>query len=328
MQVMCLTGAGPVLRHEVRPDPHPGPGEVRLRVLACGVCRTDLHVVDGDLPPHRPAIVPGHEVVGVVDAIGPAVTCIGLGQRLGLPWLGRTCGHCGYCDAGRENLCDAPVFTGYDRDGGFATHVLADARFVLPLEGLPYDAVHAAPLMCAGLIGWRCLKAAGSARTLGLYGFGAAAHLVAQVAAQQGRTVFAFTRPGDVAGQAFACERGAAWAGGSDEPPPRPLDAAILFAPAGHLVPQALQQVHKGGRVVCGGIHMSDIPSFPYRWLWGEREIVSVANLTRRDGQEFIAAARDLRIEVDATIYRLDEANRALDDLRHGAVHGAAVLVP
>ena len=328
MRAMTLLAAGTPLVEQERPDPEPREGEVRLRVLACGVCRTDLHVMDGDLPLHRSPVVPGHEVVGVVDAIGPGVDRVQAGQRLGLPWLGRSCGACAYCLDERENLCDAPQFTGYDRDGGFATHVIADARFCLPLDLPGMSVVEAAPLMCAGLIGWRSLKAAGEARTLGLYGFGAAAHLIAQVAAWQGRKVFAFTRPGDIAGQAFALTRGASWSGGSDEPPPQPMDAAILFAPAGELVPQALRHVRKGGRVVCGGIHMSDIPSFPYEWLWNERQIVSVANLTRRDGAEFIALAARIKLAVDTRAYPLAQANQALEDLRRGAIKGAAVLVP
>ena len=285
---MTLRRAGQRLAFEDRPDPLPGPGEIRLRVEACGVCRTDLHVVDGDLPDPKLPIVPGHEIVGRVEAAGAGVA-LAPGARVGVPWLGRTCGHCPYCLGGRENLCDTPLFTGYTRDGGFATHTLADAAYAFPLaEDL--DPVAAAPLLCAGLIGWRSLKSAGDAQTIGLYGFGAAAHIIAQVCRWQGRRVFAFTKPGDAAGQAFARSMGADWAGGSDETPPAALDAAILFAPVGALVPAALAAVRKGGRVVCAGIHMSDIPAFPYRLLWEERSIVSVANLTRADGEEFLGA--------------------------------------
>ncbi len=331
MQVMALHAPGTPLVAETRPLPQPGPGELRLRVAACAVCRTDLHVVDGDLPPCRLPVVPGHEIVGHVDALGAGVTALtGLvpGERVGVPWLGATCGHCRYCLASRENLCDTPAFTGYTRDGGFATHALADARYVFSLEGLALDDVHAAPLMCAGLIGWRALRMAGDAPVLGLYGFGAAAHLIVQVACAQGRRVFAFTRAGDTAAQALARRLGAAWAGASDDAPPEPMDAAILFAPVGALVPLSLAQLRKGGRVVCAGIHMSDIPSFRYRLLWEEREIVSVANLTRADGEAFLAAARTLPLEVTATRFALADANEALRRLRAGELVGAAVLVP
>ena len=318
----------PALRLEQRPDPEPGPNEVRLRVEACAVCRTDLHIVDGELPLPQLPIVPGHEIVGTVDALGADVGSLRTGQRVGVPWLGHTCGHCAYCTRGRENLCDAPVFTGHGRDGGFASHVLAEAAFCLPLD-LPQDAVHTAPLLCAGLIGWRSLRLAGDdAFKLGLYGFGAAAHLVAQVARHQGRQVYAFTRPGDAEARSFALSLGVAWAGGSDEPPPEPLDAAIIFAPVGALVPLALRAVRKGGRVVCGGIHMSDIPSFAYRLLWEERQLLSVANLTRADAAEFLAFARRVPLRVQTTTYPLERANDALADLRAGRLQGAAVLVP
>ncbi|HWA62991.1 MAG TPA: zinc-dependent alcohol dehydrogenase family protein [Caulobacteraceae bacterium] len=323
---MALQAVGAPLRLVERPDPQPGPGEARLRVLACGVCRTDLHVVDGELPDVRTPIVPGHEVVGVVEALGPGAEGVSLGQTVGLGWLGRACGVCRFCRMGRENLCDAPQFTGYTRDGGFASHVVADARFVYPLETAAPAAT--APLMCAGLIGWRTLVFAGEAKTLGLYGFGAAAHIVAQVALWQGRRVFAFTRPGDTAAQAFARELGAEWAGGSDEAPPEPLDAAILYAPVGATVPAALKAVRKGGRVVCGGIHMSDIPSFAYDLLWGERELVSVANLTRADAHAFLDVAPKVGVKTSVTTYPLEDANRALADLREGRLQGAAVLVP
>ena len=327
MWAMALKRPGQALERIERPDPQPGPGEVRIRVGACGVCRTDLHLVDGELPDLRLPVIPGHEVVGRVDALGEGVSDLALGQRVGAPWLGRTCGQCPYCHEGRENLCDAPQFTGYTRDGGYATHVVVDARFAFPL-GEAGDDAQLAPLLCAGLIGWRSLALAGPARRLGLYGFGAAAHILAQVARFQGRAVFAFTRPGDAAAQAFARSLGAVWAGGSDEAPPQPLDAAILFAPAGDLVPLALKAVRKGGRVVCGGIHMSDIPSFPYRLLWEERQLLSVANLTRQDGIDFLTLASRIGVRTTVRRYPLAEANQALDDLRAGRFEGAAVLVP
>jgi propanol-preferring alcohol dehydrogenase len=329
MRAMVLHRPGEPLRLEERPDPTPGPGEVRLRVMACAVCRTDLHVVDGELPQARLPVVPGHEIVGLVDAIGPGVQGLQLAQRIGVPWLAHTCGHCRYCEGGRENLCDEPLFTGCSRDGGFATHVVAEAAFCLPLPMQDQDPASIAPLMCAGLIGWRSLRIAGDdAHDIGLYGFGAAAHLLAQVARLQGRQVHAFTRPGDIEAQAFARALGAVWAGGSDESPPRPLDAAILFAPVGELVPRALQAVRKGGRVVCGGIHMTDIPSFPYRLLWEERELVSVANLTRHDGRDFLSLAARLPLHVEIRRYPLEQANEALADLRSGTLQGAGVLVP
>ena len=311
---------------EERPDPAPGPGQIRIRIEACGVCRTDLHVVDGELPDPKLPIVPGHEIVGRVEAVGEGVD-LKLGARVGVAWLGHADGTCPYCRSGRENLCDHPLFTGYTRDGGYATHTIAEAAFVFPLPD-DLDPVAAAPLLCAGLIGWRSLKMAGDGRTIGIYGFGAAAHIIAQVCRWQGRRVFAFTRPGDVAGQAFARSMGAEWAGGSDEEPPEPLDAAILFAPVGALVPSALAAVRKGGRVVCGGIHMSDIPSFPYRLLWEERSVASVANLTRADGREFLALAPEAKVRTTTTPYPLDKANEALDDLRKGRLEGAAVLTP
>jgi propanol-preferring alcohol dehydrogenase len=324
---MILAEAGAPLRWTQRPDPLPGPGEIRLRVAACGVCRTDLHVVDGELPDVPLPVIPGHEIVGRIDALGPGVDGLRIGERVVVPWLGHTCGVCPYCADGHENLCDRPRFTGYTRDGGYATAVVADARYAFPL-GDDGDDVALAPLLCAGLIGWRSLVIAGAGRRLGLYGFGAAAHLVAQVAAWQGRKVFAFTRPGDHASQAFARRLGAAWAGGGDEMPPEPLDAAILFAPVGALVPVALQAVRKGGRVVCAGIHMSDIPALPYRLLWHERQLVSVANLTRQDGLDFLALAPRIGLVTRTTSYALRDANRALDDLRAGRFEGAAVLVP
>ena len=326
MRAMVLRRAGERLAMEERPDPVPGPGQIRLRIEACGVCRTDLHLVDGELPDPKLPIVPGHEIVGRIDAVGEGV---GLepGARVGVPWLGHACGHCPYCRSTRENLCDTPLFTGYTRDGGFASHTIADAAFAFPLaEDL--DPVAAAPLLCAGLIGWRSLKAAGDGEAIGIYGFGAAAHIIAQVCRFEGRRVFAFTKPQDAAGQAFARSMGVEWAGGSDETPPAPLDAAILFAPVGALVPAALAATRKGGRVVCGGIHMSDIPSFPYRLLWEERELVSVANLTRADGNEFLALAPRVPVRTTTTPYPLDKANEALDDLRSGRLEGAAVLVP
>jgi propanol-preferring alcohol dehydrogenase len=310
-----------------RTDREPGPGEVRIRIAACGVCRTDLHVVDGELPdPHVP-IIPGHEIVGRVEAVGSGVEGLQVGERVGVPWLGHTCGICPYCVSHRENLCDDPQFTGYTRDGGFATTTIADARFAFPLGEKGSD-VELAPLLCAGLIGWRSLAMAGDGAKIGLYGFGAAGHIVAQVARWQGRSVFAFTRPGDVAAQAFARSLGVTWAGGSDEMPPEPLDAAIIYATVGALVPTALRAVRKGGRVVCAGIHMSDIPSFPYALLWEERQVLSVANLTRADGTEFLGLAPKIGIVTRTTSYPLAEANRALADLRAGKFEGAAVLVP
>jgi len=327
MQAMVLEAPGKALAFRERGEPDPGPGMVRIRVGACGVCRTDLHVVDGELPDIRYPIVPGHEVVGRVDTLGPGVTSLRLGERVGIPWLGATCGICRYCREDRENLCDHPVFTGYTRDGGFASHLLADARYCFPLGEAGEDTA-LAPLLCAGLIGWRSLTMAGDAKHLGLYGFGAAAHIVAQVANWQGRTIYAFTRAGDSAAQQLALSLGAAWAGASDDAPPVPLDAAILYAPVGALVPAALRAVRKGGRVVCAGIHMSDIPAFPYRLLWEERQIVSVANLTRADGEAFLAIVFKAGVKTHTTVYPLREANAALAALRSGALIGAAVLQP
>ena len=327
MHAMVLKALRTPLQWTELPERHPGPGQIRVQVLACGVCRTDLHVVDGELPhPHLP-IIPGHEIVGRVDALGAGVEGLSLGERVGIPWLGHSCGACPYCRSEQENLCDAPEFTGYTRDGGYATAAIADARFAFPM-GEAGDAVALAPLLCAGLIGWRSLGMAGEAKRIGLYGFGAAAHIIAQAALWQGRSVYAFTRPGDAAAQAFARGLGVGWAGGSDEPPPEPLDAAILFAPLGSLVPAALRAVRKGGRVICAGIHMSDIPSFPYALLWEERRLMSVANLTRKDGIEFLALAPKMGIRTHTTAYPLREANAALDDLRFGRLSGAAVLVP
>jgi propanol-preferring alcohol dehydrogenase len=327
MRVMVLDRIGAPLVPKTLPDPVPGPGEIRVRVAACGVCRTDLHVVDGELPDPKLPIIPGHEIVGRIDAVGAGVENLVPGMRVGIPWLGHTCGVCPFCRRGRENLCDAPLFTGYTRDGGYATHTVADARFAFRL-GEDGDDAALAPLLCAGLIGWRSLVIAGEARRLGLFGFGAAAHIVAQLARWQGRRVFAFTRPGDVAAQAFAIALGAEWAGGSDEPSPEPLDAAIIYAPVGGLVPAALKAVEKGGRVVCAGIHMSDIPRFPYRLLWEERQLVSVANLTRRDGLDFFPAAALAAVKTTIVRYPLERANEALADLRAGRLQGAAVLVP
>lgn len=327
MHAMELRHPGEPLALVERDTPEPGRGEVRVRVSACGVCRTDLHVIDGELPQRRRPLVPGHEIVGYVEAIGADARGFTIGQRVGIPWLGHVCGACEYCRAGRENLCDAPAFTGYTRDGGYATHAVADARFAFAL-GDAGDDVALAPLLCAGLIGWRSLAIAGPGRRLGLYGFGAAAHIVLQVARWQGRDVLAFTRPGDAATQAFARELGAAWAGGSDQTPPDRLDAAIIYAPVGSLVPLALAAVRKGGRVVCAGIHMDDIPAFPYRLLWEERELVSVANLTRRDAIDFLGIAPRIGVRTVTTRYPLAAANQALHDLRHGRLHGAAVLVP
>ena len=326
MQAMVLRARGAALALEERPDPAPGTGEIRIRVEACAVCRTDLHVIDGELPHVHYPIVPGHEIVGIVEALGPGPATVGIGQRVGIPWLGKTCGHCEFCVSNRENLCDTPTFTGYDRDGGFATQVVADAAFAIPLDAFP-DPMAAAPLLCAGLIGWRSLVTAGEGKAIGLYGFGAAAHVIAQVCRWQGREVFAFTRAGDHAAQSFARSLGAVWAGDSGDAPPERLDAAIIFAPAGELVPAALKAVKRGGRVVCGGIYMSDIPSFPYSILWEERQLVSVANLTRHDAATFLPIARQAQIQTSTTRYPLHAANDAVNDLREGRIQGAAVLV-
>lgn len=310
-----------------RPDPTPGEGEVRVRIEACAVCRTDLHVVDGDLSEPKLPLVPGHEIVGIVDAVGPGVSADRMGHRVGIPWLGQTCGLCGYCRSDRENLCDHPVFTGYTRDGGFATHTVATSDFAFDLDP-DADPIATSPLLCAGLIGWRSLRHAGDGKAIGIYGFGAAAHIIAQICLWEGRAVYAFTRPGDTEAQKFARSLGVTWAGGSDEPPPELLDAAIIFAPVGALVPAALAAVAKGGRVVCGGIHMSDLPQMPYSLIWGERELVSVANLTRQDAREFFPVARAAGVKTHTTVYPLDAANEALADLRSGQLNGAAVLVP
>jgi propanol-preferring alcohol dehydrogenase len=325
MRAMRLTAAGSSLSLDEAPVPSPIEQHVLIQVTACGVCRTDLHLVDGELPRTRYPVTPGHEIVGRVVTCGPNVSSLSSGDRVGVPWLGYACGKCAYCLRGSENLCDDAQFTGYTLDGGYADYVLADARFCLPLPE-SYSDVDAAPLLCAGLIGYRAYRAAGDGRTLGLYGFGAAAHLLAQLAAHDGREVLAFTRPGDQAGQRFARSRGAVWAGDSDQAPPQPLDAAIIFAPVGQLVPAALRATRKGGRVVCAGIHMSDIPGFPYELLWGERSVCSVANLTRRDGHEFMQLASRIPLRAAIEVFPLDLANVALGRLRTGALTGCAVL--
>jgi propanol-preferring alcohol dehydrogenase len=327
MQAMVLKKLKTPLEWTELPDRQPGPTEIRVKVLACGVCRTDLHVVDGELPNPKLPIIPGHEIVGRIDAVGSGVKDLKMGERVGIPWLGHTDGTCPYCLMHRENLCDHPIFTGFTRDGGYATAAIADARFAFPLGEVGSD-VSIAPLLCAGLIGWRSLVIAGEAKKIGFYGFGAAAHILAQVARWQGRQVFAFTRSGDKHTQAFAKSLGAIWAGGSEDSPPEPLDAAIIFAPVGALVPLALKAVRKGGRVVCAGIHMSDVPSFPYRILWEERELLSVANLTRKDGIDFLSLAPKIGIKVTTKQYPLRQANEALADLRAGRFEGAAVLTP
>jgi propanol-preferring alcohol dehydrogenase len=327
MYAMVLNRLRTPLAWTELPDRQPRPGEIRVKVLACGVCRTDLHVVDGELPYPQVPIVPGHEIVGRIDAVGTGVEGLTKGERVGIPWLGHTCGACPYCRMQRENLCDYPTFTGFTRDGGFATATIADARFAFPLGEKGSDE-ELAPLLCAGLIGWRSLVIAGDGKRLGLYGFGAAAHILVQVALFQGRSVFAFTRPGDMEKQSFAKSLGVEWAGGSDEMPPKPLDAAIIFATVGALVPLALKAVRKGGRVVCAGIHMSDIPSFPYSELWEERELLSVANLTRQDGLDFLRLAPEIGVVTSTARYPLAMANDALADLRAGRFNGAAVLVP
>jgi propanol-preferring alcohol dehydrogenase len=326
MLAMVLDGPGRPLRGAQIDPPKIGPGELLLRVHACGVCRTDLHVAAGELPNPKLPLVLGHEIVGTVVETGPGVDRFSSGDRVGVPWLGWTCGQCSYCRSGRENLCDRARFTGYHRDGGYAEYSVADARYCFALPD-KYDDVHAAPLLCAGLIGHRSLRAAGDPARLGLYGFGASAHLVAQVARYEGRRVFAFTREGDIAGQAFARELGAEWAGSSDQSPPEPLDAAIIFAPVGTLVPAALRAVAKGGIVVCAGIHMSPIPAFNYELLWGERVVRSVANLTRRDGEEFLRAAAQVPLRIEVERFPLMDANTALRRLRAGEVRGVEVLV-
>ena len=327
MRAMLLERPGTPLRQATLARPEPGPGQVLLEVRACGVCRTDLHVADGDLPDAKLPLVLGHEIVGRVAGLGAGAARFRPGDRVGVPWLGWTCGVCGYCRSGRENLCDRARFTGWQLDGGYAEFAVADERYCFSLS-TAYGDVEAAPLLCAGLIGYRALAAAGDATRLGLYGFGAAAHLIAQVARHEGRRVFAFTRPGDAAAQTFARDLGAEWAGGSDEAAPEPLDAAILFAPVGALVPTALRAVAKGGIVVCAGIHMSPIPSFPYDILWGERIVRSVANLTRQDGERFLALAPRVPVRTETESFPLAQANEALDRLRGGRLRGAAVLVP
>jgi len=325
MRAMVFDGDSPILREEDVPDPTPGIGEVLIDIHACGVCRTDLHLVDRELDRPKRPVIPGHEIVGTVAEVGAGVTDFAVGDRVGVPWVGYTCRHCRYCLSARENLCDEARFTGYTIDGGYAERTVADSRYCFHLP-VQYSDIEAAPLLCAGLIGYRTLSMAGDARRIGIYGFGAAAHIVAQVARHQRRTVYAFTRPGDQTAQQLALRIGAAWAGDSNEAPPDELDAALLFAPVGALVPQALRAVVKGGVVVCGGIHMSDIPSFPYSFLWGERRLVSVANLTRDDGLDFMRIASETRLTLETTTYALEDANRALADLRDGRLTGAAVL--
>jgi alcohol dehydrogenase, propanol-preferring len=327
MRAQVLTAARHPLAATELPAPHPGPQQVLIAVRACAVCRTDLHVVDSELPDPKLPLVPGHEIIGTVVEKGESVDRFAIGDRVGVPWLGWTCGDCEYCRSGRENLCDRARFTGYQIDGGYAELTVADQRYCFAIDAR-YGDVEAAPLMCAGLIGYRTLRMAGDAQLIGIYGFGAAAHIVAQVIRHQGRRLFAFTRPGDVPAQDFARALGAEWAGGSDEPPPEPLDAALIFAPVGALVPAALAATKKGGTVVSGGIHMSDIPSFPYHILWGERVLRSVANLTRRDADEFLALAPQAGIRTETVTYPLARANDALADLRNGALQGAAVLIP
>ncbi len=327
MRAMIFEGQGRPLTLRDVPIPVPRPGQVLVKVEACGVCRTDLHVVDGELSEPKLPLIPGHEIVGRVESTGEGAEHFQKGQRCGIPWLGWTCGLCDYCRSGRENLCDQARFTGYTIDGGYAEYTVADERFCFPLPG-ELDDVSSAPLLCAGLIGYRTLRKAGDAQRIGFYGFGAAAHIAAQVARYENREVFGFTRPGDTKAQEFARRFGASWAGGSDELPPRPMDAALIFAPAGELVPAALRAVRKGGTVVCGGIHMSDIPSFPYADLWEERSICSVANLTRRDGEEFLTLAPKIPVHTETVPFPLEQANEALDRLRCGKLTGAAVLVP
>jgi propanol-preferring alcohol dehydrogenase len=325
MRAMVFDGSAPSVRELQLPDPTPGPGQILIDIHTCGVCRTDLHLIDHELAHPKQPVIPGHEIVGTVAELGAGVAGFAVGERVGVPWVGHTCGHCRYCLSARENLCDEPGFTGYTIDGGYAERTVADSRYCFHLPE-QYTDIEAAPLLCAGLIGYRTLSMAGDAQRIGIYGFGAAAHIVAQVACHQQRTVYAFTRPGDHAAQQLALRLGAAWVGSSDETPPDELDAALLFAPVGALIPQALQAVAKGGVVVCGGIHMSDIPSFPYAFLWGERRVVSVANLTREDGLAFMRIAAATRLAIETTSYALAHANRALSDLRDGRLTGAAVL--
>lgn len=325
MRAMVFDGSCPKLAHTNLPVPAPNAGQVLVKIEACGVCRTDLHVVDGDLKSPALPLIPGHEIVGRIEATGNGVSSLAIGTRIGVPWLGRTCGTCPYCTSGQENLCDSPEFTGYTINGGFAEYCVADEHFVFPLSE-DRQATELAPLLCAGLIGYRCLKIAGPVSRLGIYGFGAAAHILCQIARYRQIEVFAFTREGDQSAQNFALDLGARWAGSSSQPTPEELDAAIIFAPVGELVPKALKDVRKGGKVVCGGIHMSDIPSFPYADLWQERTICSVANLTREDGEEFFPLAADAKVSTQVTTYPLQQANAALDELRSGRLHGAAVL--
>ena len=325
MHAMVLRSARTALEFTQLDDPHPGEGQVAVKVHACGVCRTDLHVVDGELPYARSPVIPGHEIVGTVAGVGDGVTALAVGDRIGIPWLGSTCGTCRYCRAGQENLCDAPEFTGCTIDGGYAEYAVADSRYCFRLPA-GFSDIELAPWLCAGLIGYRALRKAGDARRLGIYGFGAAAHIIAQLARYEGREMFAFTRPGDITAQSFARDLGAIWAGGSDQDAPEELDAAILLAPVGALVPKALRDVVKGGIVVCGGIHMSDIPQFPYDILWGERRVCSVANLTRQDGRDFIKLAQEVPVRTTVTPFPLARANEALTALREGALSGAAVL--
>jgi len=326
MRAMVLEHQREALVPRDLPVPACGPELVLIKVIACAVCRTDLHVVDGDLTEPKLPLVPGHEIVGIIESVGKHVDPALKGQLCGVPWLGETCGDCEFCNSGQENLCDRARFTGYDIDGGYAEYTVAHKHFVFPLEA-GTDALHAAPLLCAGLIGYRSLRMAGDAKKLGIYGFGAAAHIITQVALQQGREIFAFTRPGDAEAQAFALQLGVHWAGSSGDAPPEKLDAAILYAPVGELVPMALRDTRKGGTVVCAGIHMSDIPQFPYSILWGERTVRSVANLTRADGEEFFEVLKRYPVETEVTTYPLEQANQALDDLRSGRLKGAAVLV-
>ncbi len=326
MRAMVLETPGSALRLTELPQPAYGADDILLKVHACGVCRTDLHILDGELTAPKLPLIPGHEIVGSIVAKGRNVTRFGIGQRVGVPWLGRTCGQCRYCTSGRENLCDNALFTGYTLNGGYAEYAVADQAYCFAIPE-NYGDAEAAPLLCAGLIGYRALTAAGDAQRIGIYGFGAAAHIIAQVARWQRRTVYAFTKPGDAAGQQFARELGAAWAGDSNAAPPEELDAAILFAPVGALIPEALRHTAKGGTVVCAGIHMSDIPGFPYSILWGERKVCSIANLTRRDGEEFMKIAPQAQVKTEVETFRLEQANEALSRLRLGRIRGAAVLV-
>ena len=327
MRAMLLEQPGSPLRPVDVPVPVAGSGQLQIAVKACGLCRTDLHVFDGELNEPALPLIPGHQIIGVVTEVGPAVEGFRTGARVGVPWLGGSCGHCNFCLQAQENLCDEAIYTGYQRNGGFAEYTVADARYCFPIPD-KFPDLQAAPLLCAGLIGYRCLRKLGEAKTLGLYGFGAAAHILTQVARHEGREVYAFTSPGDTSAQEFARKLGAVWAGGSDQTPPKQLDGAIIFAPVGDLVPTALSHLRKGGTVVCGGIHMSDIPSFAYSILWHERTITSVANLTRQDGDEFLPLAAAIPIETEIREYGLEQANEALDDLRHGRFNGAAVIVP